>query len=136
MKNNSTIMMTKKNIAKKLSDEEPDREMERIYGSDWSMEVLSLPKEPVTAEFLERMFIAKQIGDNSLMDRRFYKEHPQDKIWWVDNEGTIGEWEFSFDKKTIFNLFRDYPHKLTKEQKEVFDRENPEWREFFADRGE
>ena len=59
MKNNSTIMMTKKNIAKKLSDEEPDREMERIYGSDWSMEVLSLPKEPVTAEFLERMFIAK-----------------------------------------------------------------------------
>ena len=54
------------------------------------------------------------------MDRRFYKEHPQDKIWWVDNEGTIGEWEFSFDKKTIFNLFRDYPHKLTKEQKEVF----------------
>ena len=53
------IMMTKKNIAKKLSDEEPDREMERIYGSDWSMEVLSLPKEPVTAEFLERMLIAK-----------------------------------------------------------------------------
>ena len=33
--------------AKKLSDEELDREMERIYGSDWSFEVLSPPKEPV-----------------------------------------------------------------------------------------
>ena len=71
-----------------------------------------------------------------MKDRRFYTEHPQNKIWGLDNEGNIGEWEFSFDKKTIFNLFRDYPHKLTKEQKEVFDRENPEWREFFADRGE
>jgi len=33
--------------------------MERIYGSDWSMEVLLPPKEAVAAEFLERMFIAK-----------------------------------------------------------------------------
>ena len=50
------------------------------------------------------------------------------------NEGTLGEWEFSFDKKTVFNLFQDYPHKLSKEQKELFDRENPDWRDFFSDR--
>lgn len=49
-----------------------------------------------------------------------------------DNEETLGEWEFSFDKKTVFNLFQDYPHKLSKEQKELFDRENPDWRDFFC----
>lgn len=40
----------------------------------------------------------------------------------------------SFDKKTIFNIFADYPHKLTKEQKEIFDKENPYWADFFRDR--
>ena len=69
-----------------------------------------------------------------MRNRTFYKEHPHDKIWWVDNEETLGEWEFSFDKKTVFNLFQDYPYKLSKEQKELFDRENPDWRDFFADR--
>ena len=38
------------------------------------------------------------------------------------------------NKKTIFNLFQDYPYKLTKEQKEIFDRENPYWKDFFSDR--
>ena len=69
-----------------------------------------------------------------MRNRKFYKEDPNDKIWWVDNKETLGEWEFSFDKKTVFNLFQDYPHKLSKEQKELFDRENPDWRDFFADR--
>lgn len=64
----------------------------------------------------------------------FYKEHKKDVIWWVDNTETIGEYLFSFDKKTIFNLFEDYPHKLTKEQKEIFDKENPYWADFFKDR--
>lgn len=63
----------------------------------------------------------------------FYKENESDKIWWVDND-LPGIWEFSFDKRTVFNLFEDYPYNLTKEQKEIFDKENPYWAEFFRDR--
>lgn len=64
----------------------------------------------------------------------FYKNNKDDKIYWVDNPERIGEHLFSFDKKTVFNLFEDYPYKLTKEQKRIFDKENPEWAEFFKDR--
>lgn len=66
--------------------------------------------------------------------QRFYKNNRGDKIWWIDNSDTVGEWLFTFDKKTIFNMFSDYPSKLTPEQKELFDKENPYWAEFFADR--
>ena len=65
---------------------------------------------------------------------KFYKENETDKIYWVDNPDKIGERLFSFDKKTVFNLFQDYPHELTEEQKKIFDEENPEWAEFFKDR--
>ena len=64
----------------------------------------------------------------------FYKNNSDDVIWWVDAPDTIGEWLFSFDKKKIFNLFADYPDKLSPEQKSIFDEENPDWAEFFADR--
>lgn len=65
---------------------------------------------------------------------RFYKNKSSDRIWWVDNPERIGEWLFSFDKKKVFNMFSDYPHKLTPEQKQIFDKENPYWKEFFKDR--
>ncbi len=68
------------------------------------------------------------------MTYAFYKENENDKIWWVDNFDTVGEWLFSFDKKTVFNMFEDYPWKLTEEQKRIFDEENPYWAEFFSDR--
>ena len=70
------------------------------------------------------------------MDKKytFYKNNPTDIIWWVDDPETVGIWLFSFDKKTVFNMFSDYPDKLTAEQKEIFDRENPYWRDFFIDR--
>ena len=64
----------------------------------------------------------------------FYKENPTDKVWWVDDPDAKGVWLFSFDKITVFNLFEDYPYKLTKEQKAIFDRENPYWVRFFKDR--
>ena len=66
---------------------------------------------------------------------KYFKNKPGDQIWWVDNASeTKGEWLFSFDRKTIFNMFADYPHKLTPEQKAIFDAENPYWAEFFSDR--
>ena len=64
----------------------------------------------------------------------FYKNNPNDTIWWTSPIGVLGEHLFSFDKKTIFNLFEDYPHNLTKEQKAVFDKENPYWKKFFEKR--
>ena len=64
----------------------------------------------------------------------FIKNNPDDMIWWAKSTDTICEWLFTFDKTTVFNMFRDYPDKLTKKQKEIFDKENPEWAEFFKDR--
>jgi hypothetical protein len=63
-----------------------------------------------------------------------YKNKPDDIIEWVDN-GLIGVFEFTFDHgQTVFNLFADYPYKLTPEQKAVFDKENPYWADFFKAR--
>lgn len=64
----------------------------------------------------------------------FYKNNEGDTIFWVDNVDNIGEFLFSFDKKKIYNLFADYPHKLTQEERRIFDAENPYWVEFFKDR--
>lgn len=64
----------------------------------------------------------------------FYKKNENDKIWWVDNRDKVGEHLFSFNKETIFNLFKDYPYKLTEAEKEIFDNENPYWADFFKDR--
>ena len=68
------------------------------------------------------------------MKNNFYKNNDTDQIWWVDNPEKIGEHLFTFDKKKIYNLFEDYPYNLTKEQKEIFDKENPYWTDFFKDR--
>ncbi len=64
----------------------------------------------------------------------FYKKNDVDKIWWVDNKEQVGEHLFSFDKKKIYNLFKDYPYELSNEEKEIFDKENPYWADFFKDR--
>lgn len=66
-------------------------------------------------------------------DDRWYKNNTDDKIWWKDTD-SVGEWLFIFDKKQVFNMFADYPHNLTPEQKKIFDEENPEWVDFFKDR--
>jgi len=65
----------------------------------------------------------------------FYKNKPEDSIWWLDSRA-IGEFEFSFDKKKIYNLFRDYPDKLSVEEWEAFNKENPYWEQFFKKRNE
>ena len=69
---------------------------------------------------------------NMLSD--FYKQNKNDKIWWIDDLDSIGKYMFSFDKVKIFNLFADYPYNLTPEEKEIFDKENPYWKDFFKER--
>lgn len=64
----------------------------------------------------------------------WYKNNDTDKIWWKDIYDRVGLWVFSFDKVKEYNMFRDYPYKLTEEEIEIFDRENPHWAEFFSDR--
>lgn len=61
----------------------------------------------------------------------FYKKNEGDSVWWVEPGDELDQFLFSFDKKTIFNLYADYPHKLTNKQKAVFDKENPFWKDFF-----
>lgn len=56
------------------------------------------------------------------------------KFKWLNNPHKKGEFLFTFDGKQIFNLFRDYPHALSPEQKKLFDEENPFWVDFFRDR--
>lgn len=68
------------------------------------------------------------------MKEEWRKKNETDKVWWLDNRRQKGEMVFSFDKKTQYNLFADYPYKLTAEQKKIFDKENPYWADFFRDR--
>lgn len=56
------------------------------------------------------------------------------KVKWLRNPKRKGEFLFTFDGNRVFNLFRDYPHELTEEQKRTFDAENPYWANFFKDR--
>ena len=69
-----------------------------------------------------------------LNSESWYKNNDTDIIWWLDQPDVIGEFVFSFDRKKRFNLFSDYPHELTREQKKAFDMENPFWANFFSDR--
>ena len=68
------------------------------------------------------------------MSNNWFKNNSTDKIWWKDTSDQVGVWLFSFDKQIVFNMFEDYPHNLTKEQKSIFDEENPYWKDFFSDR--
>lgn len=69
-----------------------------------------------------------------MQNNKFYKENPSDLVWWVDTSDQDGLFLFSFDKEKVFNLFTDYPHKLTEQQKKIFNRENPFWADYFKDR--
>ena len=64
----------------------------------------------------------------------FYKNNPDDRIWWKSTPDVIGEFLFSFDKKKIYNLFADYPHNMSADEVGIFDQENPMWADYFSDR--
>lgn len=70
----------------------------------------------------------------SINNYNFFKQNDTDLIWWVDNHEQKGKRLFSFDRKKVYSLFKDYPNNLTTEEKDIFDRENPYWRDFFKKR--
>ena len=74
----------------------------------------------------------KTLSINNTNNYKFFKQNDTDLIWWVDNHEQKGERLFTFDKKRIFSLFKDYPHNLTKEEKDIFDKENPYWKDYFS----
>ena len=43
------------------------------------------------------------------------------QVKWLRNPKQKGELLFTFDGVRVYNLFKDYPHELTAEQKAVFD---------------
>lgn len=69
---------------------------------------------------------------NNKREAEWYKQEPTDKIWWLDDDRD--EIVFSFDRVQKFYLFSAYPDELTKEQKDIFDKENPRWKAFFEGR--
>ena len=60
--------------------------------------------------------------------------HNQLEFKWVRDPNQKGERRFTFDGKKIYSLFRDYPHALSDGEKEIFDKANPFWAEFFKGR--
>lgn len=58
------------------------------------------------------------------------------RVKWIDNPEKFGESLFTFDGKQVYNLFRDYPYALTREQKAIFDEEEPYWAKFFKYRSD
>ena len=62
------------------------------------------------------------------------KELLKKQFKWIEDPDTVGEMRFTFDGEKTYYLFRDYPHELTTDEKEVFDTINPFWANFFKDR--
>ncbi|MTB35444.1 hypothetical protein GKS24_05250 [Streptococcus uberis] len=61
----------------------------------------------------------------------WYRKNSDSKVWWIDEINIRGRHLFSFDKQKIYNVFEDYPHNLTKIEKNIFDNEERYWADFF-----
>ena len=89
-------------------------------------------------DLLKELENVKNEDDDSVHEeangRSLCKESAKHRVWWVETPGQRGTHLFTFDKKKIYNLFRDYPDALTKEEKEIFDSSEPFWANFFKDR--
>lgn len=119
----------------KLFNEIAEYEQKHIINNEPEEVVKPSPKDIYNMHNLYLKEITDLIIDKTFrIQFEFYKKKDEDKVWWVEKSDTIGEHLFSFDKKTVFNLFRDYPYKLTSEEKEIFDKENPYWVDYFKDR--
>ncbi len=79
----------------------------------------------------------KEVPDSEYYDGaritigNYYKNDEEDKVWWKKN---TDEYLISFDRKKDYDLFRDYPDKLTAEERKIFDQENPLWKDLLQKR--
>ena len=65
----------------------------------------------------------------------FFKKKDTDQIWWLKEKNTNNDiLFFSFDKEKTYDLFNDYPGKMTEEEVKIFDNENEYWSKYFEDR--
>ncbi len=76
--------------------------------------------------------ILKEKGEPLYKDRYpLYRRCKDGKILWVDFEGECtGAMIFTFDKVHFYSFYRDYPDKLTKEERELFLKENPTFKDW------
>ena len=58
-------------------------------------------------------------------DKRTFVRSEGGKLWWVDDPDSTGNFLFSFDKHTVYNLFSEDWDKLSARQKAIFKEENP-----------
>ena len=70
------------------------------------------------------------------METVFFKKKDSDKIWWTRNPEMLVSVRFTFDKKKLYDPFKDYPYNLTEEEIKIFDEENPEMAEYYSYRKE
>lgn len=62
-----------------------------------------------------------------------HKKSDSDKVYWLTKKDeSIGEFLFSFDLKKVYNIYTDYPEKLSNEELRVFNKENPFWVDYFS----
>ncbi len=65
----------------------------------------------------------------------FTKDSPENKVFFVEPVAELrGPLCITFDKKNIYNLWSDFPDKLTDEEVRIFCNENPYWADFFKPR--
>lgn len=62
----------------------------------------------------------------------FYKEKETDVIYWARDDKMLGQIFFSFDKKKLYNVHRDYPKNMTIKEVEIFDKEFPDIAEYYS----
>ena len=82
--------------------------------------------EDISEEEFDAWYGETEFASCPLDDCEDFQRKKGNLIWDTGRIDRIGEFLFSFDKKTVFNFWTDYPQKLTKEQIEIFKREKPE----------
>lgn len=90
----------------------------------------------VIKEFIQKMqngtFFDKV--DEKEKITNIYKKQETSRVWWASVPTELGTHLFSFDKIKFYNLFQDFPYKLTKEEIKIFIEDEPYWADFFKAR--